>query len=112
MLKKTLNNQELNETETELADFILGDEGPSKYKKMAADQMAKKKVADICSFYQVKTIILGQKRVNRSKYLYDKKVLLTNTPKPIDSKSGNPSRVFIKKGHPFILQDKRKVIEI
>lgn len=112
VLKKTLNNQELNETETELADFILGDEGPSKYKKMAADQMAKKKVADICSFYQVKTIILGQKRVNRSKYLYDKKVLLTNTPKPIDSKSGNPSGVFIKKGHPFILQDKRKVIEI
>ena len=112
VLKKTLNYNELTKKESQVSAFLIGDDGPSKFKKMAADQMNDDIVTKICSFYRVKTIIQGQKQVNRSKYLYESKVLLTNTPKPIDSKSGKPAGIFIKKGKPFILQDKRKVIEI
>lgn len=112
VLNKKLNNKELTKKEAELSDFLISDNGPSKFKRMAADQMDEDVVNKICAFYGVNTIIQGQKQVNRSKYLYNSRVLLTNTPKPSNSKSGKPAGIFIKKGHPFILQDNRKVIEI
>lgn len=113
ILKKTLINPEkLSEEDQILSAFILGDSGPSRYKKMASEELDEKTVEDICTFFGIKTIIQGQKQVKRSKYLYNKRLLLTNTPKPINSKEGKPAGIVLRKGYPLVIKDIRKVIEI
>ena len=110
--KKGLNQKTLNEKESSIYNLLVSENGPSNSKRMAKEELEDKEVEQILHTLGVDLIIQSQKQVDRSQYILEKKVLLINTPQPSNSKEGRATGILIKKGYPYILKDKKKVIEI
>lgn len=110
--KKGLNQESLTEKESSIYNLLVSENGPSNSKRMAEEELEDKEVEQILQTLGVDLIIQSQKQVDRSQYILEKKVLLINTPQPSNSKEGRATGILIKKGYPYILKDKKKVIEI
>lgn len=112
IIHKALNGDSLNTDQQVKLDFLLGDKGPTKFKGMGLYEMNQRDVDLMATFFGVNRFVIGQRRVTRSKYIYQSKVLLTNTPKPKSSAEGKSAGIFFRDGYPLIIKDKRKLIEI